>query len=247
MKMTIKAKRISLFIILFIEIISLLVYDIYKYNINRKEYNVFLHGDLRLKVIEYTDKVYPGGMGYLKLQGDPNTDYRLTVKYYSGYSKAEGVGTKTSNNKGIVSWRWRIGTKTSSGNYNIYISDKRETGFINLNVLSKQNDDNETDILSIVINIVLILLISVTIIYLVKTYNENSLIIPLFTMLIVAIIGLVVLFSAFYAVLLIIQILPLNFLEILRIICIILKHAIVIVPLAFIVILCILYGRKGKK
>lgn len=247
MKMTIKAKRILLFIILFIEIISLFVYDIYKYNINRKEYNVFLHGDLRLKVIEYTDKVYPGDMGYLKLQGDPNTDYRLTVKYYSGYSKAEGIGTKTSNNKGIVSWRWRIGTNTYIGNYYIYISDKRETGFINLNVLSKQNDNNETDILCIVINIVLILLISVAIIYLVETYNENSCIIQLFLLLITAIIGFVILFSVIYAVYLIIQILPINFLEILRIIVIILIGAIFVAPLAFIVILCILYGRKGKK
>lgn len=242
-----KSKKILLFIILFIELIGIFSFDIYKYNVNRKEYNVFLNGDLRLKVIEYTDKVYPGDVGYLKLQGEPNTDYKLTVKYYSGYSKADGVGTKTSNSKGIVSWRWRIGSRTSSGDFKIYISNNRQTGFVNLSVLSKQNDDNKLDILSFVINIVLILLISVTAICLVETYNENSIIISLLILLIAAIIGVVTLFSVIFAVYKLIQILPQYFLKILNIIVIVLVHVIIILPLVFIVILCVLYGRKGKK
>jgi hypothetical protein len=50
----------------------------------------------------------------LTIQGEPNTNYFLEVIYKS-VSKADGLGNKTSDSNGMVSWTWKIGGRTSIG------------------------------------------------------------------------------------------------------------------------------------
>ena len=66
-----------------------------------------------ITILEYTDVVKRGSFASIKIQGAPNTDYTCEVEYKSGMSSADGLGTKRSDANGIVSWRWKVGTRTS--------------------------------------------------------------------------------------------------------------------------------------
>lgn len=66
-----------------------------------------------ITVLDYSDTVRRGAYAYIKIQGEPNTDYDCEVEYKSGMSTASGLGTKRSDSDGIVSWRWKVGSKTS--------------------------------------------------------------------------------------------------------------------------------------
>lgn len=60
--------------------------------------------------------------GIVKIQGEPNTDYSITVRYKSGPASASGLETKTSDKDGYVSWSWKIGGKTSTGTFSITVA-----------------------------------------------------------------------------------------------------------------------------
>lgn len=49
----------------------------------------------------------------VSIHGLPNTDYYISVRYSSGTATADGLGTKTSDADGNVSWTWHIGGRTS--------------------------------------------------------------------------------------------------------------------------------------
>lgn len=66
-----------------------------------------------ITIISYTDVVGRGEYASIKIQGAPNTDYDCEVEYKSGPSEAAGLGVKRSDSKGIVSWSWKVGTRTS--------------------------------------------------------------------------------------------------------------------------------------
>ena len=70
-----------------------------------------------------TGKVFRGQTARISITGKPYTNYSIKVMYSSGYSEAAGLYPKTSDGKGKVIWSWRVGTRTSSGTYKIYISD----------------------------------------------------------------------------------------------------------------------------
>lgn len=55
----------------------------------------------------------------LHVIGIPNTEYDINVYYSSGASKATGLENHVSDSAGHVSWTWKIGGKTNSGNYSI--------------------------------------------------------------------------------------------------------------------------------
>lgn len=55
----------------------------------------------------------------LNVIGLPNTEYDINVYYSSSVSKAAGLDNKVSDGSGNVSWSWKIGGKTNSGNYHI--------------------------------------------------------------------------------------------------------------------------------
>lgn len=58
----------------------------------------------------------------VKITGAPNTDYSIAVYYSSSKSTASGLENKKSDANGSVSWTWKVGGKTKSGNYYLKIN-----------------------------------------------------------------------------------------------------------------------------
>ncbi len=71
--------------------------------------------------------VKAGGMATLSYTGEPNTEYKISVYYSSGASKAAGLVAKTSNASGDVSWTWKVGTNTKPGEYRVAITGGNKT------------------------------------------------------------------------------------------------------------------------
>jgi hypothetical protein len=67
-----------------------------------------------ITVISMQQKVNRNEEVTLTIQGAPNTNYFLQVVYKS-VSTADGLGNKTSDSSGMVSWSWKIGGRTSIG------------------------------------------------------------------------------------------------------------------------------------
>ena len=66
-----------------------------------------------ITIIDYSESVSRGSYAFIKIQGAPNTDYDCEVEYKSGMSEASGLGVKQSDSNGYVSWKWKVGTRTS--------------------------------------------------------------------------------------------------------------------------------------
>lgn len=66
-----------------------------------------------ITILDYSSTVGRGEYAYIKIQGAPNTDYDCEVEYKSGMSTAEGLGVKQSDGNGKVSWKWKVGSRTS--------------------------------------------------------------------------------------------------------------------------------------
>lgn len=76
-----------------------------------------------ISIMDYSDTVQRNSYAFIKIQGAPDTEYTCDVKYKSGWSEAAGLGAKRSDANGIVSWRWKVGSRTSlSYTPTIYIS-----------------------------------------------------------------------------------------------------------------------------
>ena len=88
--------------------------------------------DTVLKVAKEAGTVSNGDTATLSIQGKPNTKYRITVYYFSGPSRAQGLKAAVSDDNGEVSWSWKVGTMTAEGEHRIVISgggEKIETSF----------------------------------------------------------------------------------------------------------------------
>lgn len=80
-----------------------------------------------LTVLELTATVSKGNKATVTIQGLPNTEYTIKVRYSSGYSSAAGLEPKTSDAGGVCSWTWKVGGSTKPGTYPITISDGTNT------------------------------------------------------------------------------------------------------------------------
>ena len=77
----------------------------------------------RIKLIEAPDHVCRNDEPTITIQGAPYTEYKISVIYASGaVSKAQGLEPKTSDENGRVSWTWRVGPTTGSGDATATIS-----------------------------------------------------------------------------------------------------------------------------
>lgn len=73
-----------------------------------------------LVILSYPSTVSRNEIVALKAQGKPNTIYTIEV-YYKEPSNANGLGSKTSDSNGYVSWTWKIGGRTSFGTFSIVV------------------------------------------------------------------------------------------------------------------------------
>lgn len=78
--------------------------------------------EVEISLVSITSPISAGSTASITVQGEPDTDYSITVMYSSGPSSADGLEAKTSDSDGIVSWSWKIGTRTKEGTYRISIS-----------------------------------------------------------------------------------------------------------------------------
>ncbi len=62
-----------------------------------------------------------GAYGTLKVKTSPKTLCTIEVDYKSGPSKAAGLGAKTSDSAGNVSWTWKVGATTTRGSWPITV------------------------------------------------------------------------------------------------------------------------------
>ena len=79
-------------------------------------------GELDVSVISITSPLKPGSQATLEIQGKPNTEYDITVKYASGASTASGLEPKTADSDGKVSWSWKVGSQVKAGIYTATIT-----------------------------------------------------------------------------------------------------------------------------
>lgn len=86
---------------------------------------------LSISVVSLTSPVKPGANATLRIQTAPGADCSITVNYKSGPSQAAGLGAQIANSSGLVTWSWKVGTRTSPGVWNIVVvarhSGKTET------------------------------------------------------------------------------------------------------------------------
>ena len=73
-----------------------------------------------LVILSYPSTVSRNEIVTLEAQGKPNTIYTIEV-YYKELSNANGLGSKTSDSNGYVSWTWKIGGHPSFGTFSIVV------------------------------------------------------------------------------------------------------------------------------
>lgn len=80
-----------------------------------------------LVVLNVTSPVEKGQFATLNAKGKPNTEYSITVHYPSGAATASGLDPKISDSSGNVSWTWKVGGNTTSGEHKITVTGGGET------------------------------------------------------------------------------------------------------------------------
>lgn len=66
-----------------------------------------------IRIVDYSESVRRGAYAFIEILGAPNTDYTCAVEYKTTMSSADGLGAKRSDSDGSVSWRWKVGSRTS--------------------------------------------------------------------------------------------------------------------------------------
>lgn len=63
-----------------------------------------------------------GQYASVTVRGQGRSRGYITIVYHSGSSKAQHLGNKVSDSKGYITWRWKVGTRTTKGTYNVTIT-----------------------------------------------------------------------------------------------------------------------------
>jgi hypothetical protein len=79
-------------------------------------------GPLTLEIASVTSPVKRGASATLTAKTAPGVNCTIIVYYKSGPSKASGLGPKTADAEGNVSWTWKVGTTTSPGTWGIFVT-----------------------------------------------------------------------------------------------------------------------------
>lgn len=82
---------------------------------------VAVNAENSIRVIISPGRVQNGKKATLKIQGAPETEYKLFVHYPSKSGEAKGIGAVISDKDGYASWTWTVGTRTTPGKHKITI------------------------------------------------------------------------------------------------------------------------------
>lgn len=75
-----------------------------------------------ITVTQLTSPIGRGSNATISINTAPNTYCTITVYYKSGASTAQGLGPKNSDGNGNCSWTWKVGTRTTPGDWRIVIN-----------------------------------------------------------------------------------------------------------------------------
>lgn len=89
---------------------------------------------LFLELVAVPKSISKGKEATLVLKTSPNAVCNINVKYPSGNSTADGLEQKIAGNDGIVSWVWKVGTRTKPGTYMITVFASLNGEIISKNV-----------------------------------------------------------------------------------------------------------------
>jgi hypothetical protein len=81
----------------------------------------------KLTVVSLTSPVSPNENATIVVQGKAGQQYSIVVNYKSGPSTAAGLEPKVAGSDGRVSWTWKIGARTTAGDWRITISGDSRT------------------------------------------------------------------------------------------------------------------------
>lgn len=74
-----------------------------------------------IALVSLTSPIPAGSSATLAIQVMPSAVCDPGVVYKSGESKADGLGSKTADSNGYLSWTWKIGSKTTPGTWKVYV------------------------------------------------------------------------------------------------------------------------------
>ena len=80
----------------------------------------------QISVLEFTDTVERGDWATLRIQGEPNTEYDITVFLKSGPSSNSALIPKKTDEHGVVEWKWRVYKGTSLGKFKVVVNSVYE-------------------------------------------------------------------------------------------------------------------------
>jgi len=80
-----------------------------------------------LQLVSVTSPVPAGGNATVVVQAGPGASCSIMVIYKSGPSEAQGLGPKQAGSDGRVSWTWKVGTRTTPGNWPINVTCDGQT------------------------------------------------------------------------------------------------------------------------
>jgi hypothetical protein len=86
-----------------------------------------------IHVQSLTSPVKRGHTAHMEILGTPGEEYSIAVHYASSISKAADLVPKTADENGLVTWQWKVGSRTAAGTYKIIVAgggDTLETVFV---------------------------------------------------------------------------------------------------------------------
>ena len=75
-----------------------------------------------LTIVSVTSPISRGGNAKLVAKTNPNASCSITVYVKSGPSTAAGLVPKKADGSGQVSWAWKVGSRTTPGNWSIVVT-----------------------------------------------------------------------------------------------------------------------------
>lgn len=80
---------------------------------------------LSVSLVAAPGTVSPGSYATVSVRTSGGATCSIVVDYASGPSKASGLVTKVAPSSGLLSWTWKVGTRTSAGTWPVYITCQR--------------------------------------------------------------------------------------------------------------------------
>ena len=75
-----------------------------------------------IQVTSLTSPINRGAYATISILTAPNVLCTITVYYKSGPSEAQGLEPKMSDGNGNCTWTWKVGTRTTPGNWKIVLT-----------------------------------------------------------------------------------------------------------------------------